>query len=61
MKRLFLLLLLLHLPALAECQTDEAAENNDPSDDSYVDPATLSHRAGYERRADQASAANTIN
>jgi porin len=32
-----------------------------PEDDSYINPETLSHRAGYTRRADQASAANTIN
>lgn len=40
----------------------ELTENpGDPEDDSYIDPETLSHRAGYTRRADQASIANTIN
>ena len=41
---------------------DELIENpGGPEDDSYANPETLSHRSGYDRRADFGSAANTIN
>jgi len=40
----------------------EIAENpGGPEDDSYANPETLGHRAGYDRRADFGSAANTVN
>ena len=55
--------------AQSEAGTDEVSPDDPefvtnpggPEDDSYIHPETLTHRAGYERRADQASAANTIN
>ncbi len=40
----------------------ESVENPGGSeDDSYAHPETLSHRAGYDQRADFGSAANTVN
>ena len=45
------------VPGLAWAQENPGG----PEDDSYIDPETLTHRAGYNRRADLGSAANTIN
>ena len=46
----------------AELVEEEVAENpGGPEDDSYTHPETLSHRAGYIRRNDIRSTANTIN
>ena len=39
----------------------ETPPTDDSADDSYINPETLEHRSGYTRRADQASAANTVN
>jgi len=55
-------LLIMLCPALGWAQSDSGPVNpGGPEDDSYTHPETLTHRSGYERRADQASAANTIN
>ena len=64
------ILLASSIPALAQVEGSETTNEVDytgvenpggPEDDSYINPETLSHRVGYTRRADQASAANTIN
>ncbi len=41
--------------------TNSPDEPDEPIAESLVRPETLTHRAGYKRRADQASAANTLN
>jgi len=47
------------VPAVDE--VSEVANPGGPEDDSYANPETLSHRAGYNRRAEFGSAANTVN
>jgi hypothetical protein len=48
-------------PAEADNQEELAENPGGPDDDSYAKSETLGHRAGYTRRANQASSANTLN
>ncbi len=52
---------LLSGPSFANDTTAEAENPGGPDDDTITKPETLGHRAGYTRRADQASMANTLN
>ena len=64
----FLLLLAASAPCWAQQEAeassaDSSAESSSdsPADESYTNPESLEHRAGYNRRAEFGSAANTVN
>ncbi len=61
MKALPWLLLLVHPVVWAAAPPEPETTTVDSTDKTIVDPETLEHRAGYKRRADQASLANTLN